>query len=308
MATSTPPLGSPDPGPLADRKVALDTTISVCLPAYNEEGTVGNIVGSIRRALVEQTPLVDEIIVMDDGSEDNTAAFAREEGATVHRVDQVLPEVGLGSGKGNALWRSLAVTGGDLVVWIDADIYNFRPHFVTRLVEPLLDRPETHLVKAFYRRPLHGAPTGGGRVTELMARPLIAALFPHLAGIVQPLGGEYAGRRALLESVPFVEGWGVEIGLLIDVAASAGIGAIAQCNLGTREHRNRTLEQLSPQAMAVLVTCLRRAGFPEERLGTTLAQFDDDHVAVEVPIPARERPPMITVPAYRASRDLAPLP
>ena len=308
MATSTPPLGSPDPGALADRKAALDTSISVCLPAYNEEGTVGNIVGSIRRALVEQVRLVNEIVVMDDGSEDNTAAFARDEGATVHRVDRVLPEVGLGSGKGNALWRSLAVTQGDLVVWIDADIYNFRPHFVTRLVEPLLERPETHLVKAFYRRPLHGAPTGGGRVTELMARPLIAALFPHLAGIVQPLGGEYAGRRTLLESVPFVEGWGVEIGLLIDVAATAGIDAIAQCDLGTREHRNRTLEQLSQQAMAVLVTCLRRAGFPEERLGTTLATFDDDHVALEVEIPARERPPMLTIPAYRAARGLAPHP
>lgn len=308
MATSPPPLGSPDPGAVAERKTALGTTISVCLPAYNEEGTVGNIVGSVRRALVEQTHLVDEIVVMDDGSEDNTAAFAREEGAAVHRVDQVLPEVGPGRGKGNALWRSLAVTTGDLVVWIDADIYNFRPHFVTRLVEPLLERPETHLVKAFYHRPLHGAPTGGGRVTELMARPLIGALFPHLARIVQPLGGEYAGRRSLLESVPFVEGWGVEIGLLIDVAAAAGIDAIAQCDLGTREHRNRPLEQLSPQAMAVLVTCLRRAGFPEDRVGTTLATFDDDHAAREIPIPARERPPMVTIPAYRAARGLDPLP
>ncbi len=308
MATSTPPLGSPDPGPLADRKAALDTSISVVLPAFNEEGTVGNIVGSIRRALVERTHLVDEIVVMDDGSEDHTAAFAREEGATVHRVDEVLPEVGPGSGKGNALWRSLAVTRGDLVVWIDADIYNFRPHFVTRLVEPLLEQPGIHLVKGFYRRPLHGAPTGGGRVTELMARPLIAALFPHLAGIVQPLGGEYAGRRTLLESVPFVEGWGVEIGLLIDVAAAVGIDAIAQCDLGTREHRNRTLEQLSPQAMAVLVTGLRRAGLPEERLGTTLATFDDDHLAREIPIPAREHPPMATIPAYRAARGLAPTP
>jgi len=308
MATSPPPLGSPDPGALAERRAALDTTISVCLPAYNEEGTVGNIVGSIRRALVEQHHLVDEIVVMDDGSEDNTAAFAREEGAAVHRVDHVLPDVAPGRGKGNALWRSLAVTTGDLVVWIDADIYNFRPHFVTRLVEPLLDRPDVEFVKAFYRRPLHGAPTGGGRVTELMARPLIAALFPELTGIVQPLGGEYAGRRTLLESVPFFEGWGVEIGLLIDVAATAGIDAIAQCDLGTREHRNRTLEQLSPQAMAVLVTCLRRAGLPDARIGTTLATFDDDHVALEVDIPARERPPMITVPAYRSARGLAPPP
>lgn len=308
MATSTPPLGSPDPGVLAARRAALGTTISVVLPAYNEEGTVGNIVGSIRRALVERVHLVDEIVVMDDGSEDSTAAFARDEGATVHRVEEVLPELEPGRGKGNALWRSLAVTQGDLVAWIDADIYNFRPHFVTRLVEPLLAQPDVHLVKGFYRRPLHGAPTGGGRVTELMARPLIAALFPHLSRIVQPLGGEYAGRRTLLESVPFVEGWGVEIGLLIDVADAVGIDAIAQCDLGTREHRNRPLEQLSPQAMAVLLTGLRRAGFPGERLGTTLATFDDSHGPVEIPIPARERPPMVTIPSYRAARGLAPSP
>jgi glucosyl-3-phosphoglycerate synthase len=300
MARSTPPLGSPDPRVLVERKLALGATISVCLPARDEEGTVGQIVGSVRRRLMERVHLVDEIVVMDDGSTDSTAEFAEEEGARVHRVADVLPALGAGTGKGNALWRSLYVTEGDLVIWIDADVRNFRPHFVTRLVEPLLNRPEVGLVKAYYRRPLHGQPTGGGRVTELMARPLLSTLFPHLRGIVQPLGGEYGGRRELLEALPFVEGWGVEIGLLIDIADRFGVDEIAQCDLGAREHRNRPLDELSAQAMAVLVTCLRRAGIADERLGTTLTRFGGDHEAIDVVVEVRERPPMLTVPAYRA--------
>lgn len=301
MAARTPPLGSPDPKLLAEHKLRLGTTVSVCLPARDEEGTVGQIVGSVRRRLVDRTHLVDEIVVMDDGSTDNTAEAAEEEGATVHRVADVLPSMPAGSGKGNALWLSLSVTRGDIVVWIDADVRNFRPHFVTRLLEPLLTRPEIALAKAYYRRPLHGARTGGGRVTELVARPLLSTLFPHLTGIVQPLSGEYAGRRELLESLPFVEGWGVEIGLLIDVAEKLGVDAIAQCDLGVREHRNRPLDELSPQAMAVLVTCLRRAGVEDDRLDTTLVRYDDDHDGVLVPVEVRERPPMIEVPAYRAA-------
>lgn len=306
MARSTPPLGSPDPRLLAERKAELATTISVCLPARDEEGTVGQIVGSVRRRLMERVHLVDEIVVMDDGSSDSTAEFAEDEGAQVHRVADVLPGCPAGSGKGNALWRSIYVTSSDIVVWMDADIFNFRPHFVTRLVEPLLQDPAIALVKAYYRRPLHDQPTGGGRVTELMARPAISALFPHLSGIVQPLSGEYAGRRAVLESVPFVEGWGVEIGLLIDIADRLGIDAIAQADLGAREHRNRPLADLSGQAMAVLVTCLRRAGFPEDRLGATLTRFGADHDPIEVPVEVRENRPMLTVPEYRAKFGLEP--
>ncbi len=300
MASRTPPLSSPDPKVLAEHKVRLGTTVSVCLPARDEEGTVGQIVGSVRRRLVDRAHLVDEIVVMDDGSTDHTAEAAEEEGARVHRVADVLPSVPPGRGKGNALWRSLYVTQGDIVVWIDADVRNFRPHFVTRLLEPLLTDPDIALAKAYYRRPLHGARTGGGRVTELVARPLLSTLFPHLTGIVQPLSGEYAGRRAVLEALPFVEGWGVEIGLLIDVAAKHGVDAIAQCDLGVREHRNRPLDELSPQAMAVLVTCLRRAGIPADRLGSDLVHYTEDHDPIVVPVEVRERPPMLDVPAYRA--------
>jgi len=294
------PAPEPDVTALVEAKQASGTTISVCLPARNEEATVGQIVATVRRNLVERAPLVDEVVVMDDGSTDATAEAAGWEGARVLAVDDVLPELPRGSGKGNALWMSLFACDGDLVCWLDADVRNFGAHFVTRLLAPLLTDPAIGFVKAYYRRPLHGEVTGGGRVTELMARPVISALFPHLAGFVQPLAGEYAGRRSLLETVPFVEGWGVEIGLLIDLVANFGIDAIAQADLDVREHRNRSLDELGPQAMAILVTGLRRAGVPVDKRLAELVRYDeaqhDQRVAVEI----RERPPMVTVPAYRA--------
>ena len=293
---------SPDPtvDELVAAKDRTGTTISVCLPARNEEATVGAIVANVRRNLVDHAPLVDEVIVMDDGSEDATAEAAAWEGARVFAVEDVLPDLPRGSGKGNVLWKSLYVCEGDVIVWLDADVRNFGPHFVTRLVGPLLADPRVGFVKGFYRRPLHGEATGGGRVTELMARPLISSLFPHLAGFVQPLSGEYAGRRTLLETVPFVEGWGVEIGLLIDLVANFGIDAIAQADLDVREHRNRTLEDLGPQAMAILVTGLRRAGVPVDKRLAELVRYDalDQHQE-RVDVEIRERPAIVRVPAYR---------
>lgn len=292
------------PGPevtdLVEAKRASGTKISVCLPARNEEATVGQIVATVHRNLVDHAPLVDEVVVMDDGSTDATAEAAAWEGARVVAVDDVLPDLPRGSGKGNALWASLYVCEGDVVCWLDADVRNFGPHFVTRLLEPLLTDRGVGFVKGYYRRPLHGEATGGGRVTELMARPVISALFPHLAGFVQPLAGEYAGRRTLLETVPFVEGWGVEIGLLIDLVANFGIEAIAQVDLDVREHRNRTLDELAPQAMAILVTGLRRAGVPVDKRLAELVRYDDDQHPERVAVEIRERPPMLTVPAYRA--------
>jgi len=292
--------GEPSLDELVAAKARTGTTISVCLPARNEEATVGAIVANVRRNLVDHAPLVDEVVVMDDGSDDATAEAAAWEGARVFAVEDVLPDLPRGSGKGNALWKSLHVCEGDIVVWLDADVRNFGPHFVTRLVDPLLTDPRVGFVKGFYRRPLHGEATGGGRVTELMARPLISSLFPHLAGFVQPLSGEYAGRRTLLETVPFVEGWGVEIGLLIDLVANFGIDAIAQADLDVREHRNRTLEELGPQAMAILVTGLRRAGVPVDKRLAELVRYDalDQHQE-RVDVEIRERPPIVQVPAYR---------
>ncbi len=288
------------PRALAEAKSRLGLTISVCLPARNEESTVGHIVATVRRELVDRAGLVDEVIVLDDGSTDTTADAARWEGAVVHAVGDVLPATGPGWGKGNALWKSLYASEGDLVCWVDADVRNFKASFVTRLLAPLIDDPAIGFVKGYYRRPLEAQPTGGGRVTELLARPLLSALFPHLAHFVQPLAGEYAGRRELLERVPFVEGWGVELALLIDLGAEFGVDTIAQRDLGVREHRNRPLDELAPQAMEVLLTGLRRAGLPPTLISNTLMRFDDQHLPQPIALDIRERPPMLTIPAYRA--------
>lgn len=286
-----------DVGELLKLKAALGLSISVCLPAKNEEATVGQIVATVRRTLMESVPLVDEVVVLDDGSIDATAEVARWEGAHVLAVDDLLPEVGPGSGKGNAMWKSLYAMSGDLVCWVDADIRNFGHHFVTGLLGPLLTNPDTAFVKGYYRRPLHGEPTGGGRVTELVARPILSLLFPELTGFLQPLGGEYAGRRSLLEQVPFVEGWGVEVGLLIDIVARVGLGATAQVDLGVREHRNRPLEDLGPQATAILATALGRAGLSHHD-SPMLRRFTQHNGYEAVNVEVRERLPMADVAAY----------
>jgi glucosyl-3-phosphoglycerate synthase len=254
-------------------------TISVCLPARNEETTVGAVVAAVR-----EVPIVDEIVVLDDNSTDAPAAAARDAGATVVAEADVLAEAGPGAGKGNVLWEALAACRGDVICYVDADLRNFRGEYVERLCTPLLADDELMFVKAYYTRSFEGAPTGGGRVTELVARPLLSLLFPKLADIAQPLGGEYAGRRSALEALPYVQGWGVELGLLIDVAERFGRDAIGEVDLGMREHRNRPLDELGPQAEAIIATALQRAGFTDQ-LG--------------VP----ERPPMITIPAYRARLD-----
>ncbi|HEY8523697.1 MAG TPA: glucosyl-3-phosphoglycerate synthase [Acidimicrobiales bacterium] len=236
-----------------------DQTISVCIPAHDEAATVGDVVRILVRTLVARTGLVDEVVVVDDHSTDRTAEVAAAAGARVVHAADVLPDVAGGPGKGEALWRSLHVARGDIVVWCDADITDFGARFVVGLVGPLLTRPDIEFVKGFYDRPTASGDSGG-RVTELMARPLLATLFPHLATILQPLSGEYAGRRSLLERLPFVRGYGVDLGLLIDIAELAGPEVIAQSDLGTRRHRNRHLDELGPQALTVLQTGLQRAG------------------------------------------------
>jgi glucosyl-3-phosphoglycerate synthase len=231
-------------------------SISVILPARNEENTVGAIVHAIRRDLAE---VVDEILVVDDGSLDETATAAEAAGA------RVLTATG-GPGKGQAMREGLTASWGDLVVYCDADLYEFDSTYIPRLVKPLLQRPEVQFVKAVYRRPLGDRPDEGGRVTELVARPLLSLLFPDLGHVVQPLGGEYAGRRSVFEAIAFDDGYGVDVGILIDVAGRYGVEAIAQVDLGVRLHRNRPLPQLVPQARAVMATVLQRAGVPAAEL------------------------------------------
>jgi glucosyl-3-phosphoglycerate synthase len=267
------------------------TTVSVCIPARNEERTIGAIVATIHEQLVVGDGLVDEIVVVDDHSSDATSADAAAAGARVVAAAEVLPEHGQGNGKGQALWKSLHASTGDLVIWCDADVEAFDPRFITGLLGPLLTDPDLAFVKGFYERPIDGQARGGGRVTELVARPLLTLLFPELAGIIQPLSGEYGGRREVLEQVPFVEHYGVDIALLIDISRLVGVDRLAQVDLGRRVHRNRPLPELSPMAAQVLQAGLRRAapGLVPDHAVMTPPELDP------VAITYRERPPLASL-------------
>jgi glucosyl-3-phosphoglycerate synthase len=244
---------------LVASKAETAITVSVCIPARNEEATVGAVVEAVRRFLVDEHRLVDEIVVVDDHSGDGTALTASAAGARVIDAGTALEEHGEGHGKGEAMWKSVHGSTGDVVVWVDADIRDFDPGFVVQLLGPLLTDPDIDFVKGRYDRPEHNE-TGGGRVTELLARPLLAQFFPELNAIAQPLAGEYAGRRTLLERLPFVVGYGVDVALLIDAARTVGLDHLAQVDLGVRVHRNRSLDELGPQAVAVGQAILDRAG------------------------------------------------
>jgi glucosyl-3-phosphoglycerate synthase len=231
-------------------------TVSVCIPARDEGATVGSVVRAVVQPFLASAGgngLVDEVIVLDDGSTDDTAAQAIDAGARVVERDVA------GGGKGQAMAAALAASSGDMVVFLDADVANTTPAFVSGMLGPLLFFDDVTLVKGFYDRPLHGDPTGGGRVTELVARPVLQLLFPALCDVRQPLAGETAAHRWVFEKVDFADGYGVEIGLLIDVAQNLGPGGLAQVDLGMRIHRNRPLSELRPQATDVLRTALSRA-------------------------------------------------
>jgi hypothetical protein len=298
---------------LVEEKERQGHRISLCIPALNEAATIGSIVRSVRRHLIDRFPLLDELVVMDSNSADGTAERAADAGALVIQDREVRPDLEPMYGKGEAMWKSLFATTGDLVAWLDADIRNFHPRFVYGVLGPLLTDPSVGYVKGFYERPIMDGDRmtglGGGRVTELMARPLLNMFWPHLAGVVQPLAGEYAGRRSLLEQVPFFTGYGVEIGMLIDVADRFGIDAIAQVDLERRVHRNRDLADLSRMSFAVLQTAMRRlvsSGRLElhSRMDLGLYLFDALEGAYRMEpslIDVRERPPAVSVAGDGAS-------
>ena len=287
--------------------------ISIVLPARDEEATVGVLVRDLVDRWRHAVRLVDEVVVIDSNSRDRTAEVARAAGADVIAAADVLPSYGDRPGKGEALWKSLAATTGDLVVFMDSDLLGDVSHYVPGLLAPLLTDPRVDYVKGCYTRPLtldgEHRPAGGGRVTELTARPLLNALWPELAGFVQPLGGEYAGRRAVLEQVPFVSGYGVEVGLLIDLLQVCGLPGLAQVDLGTRTHSHQSDQALGAMAGQIVNTLLARAerGRHGRRLepGGLLTQFvhdGDRFVPRSTAVAVDQRPPMATVAEYRSLR------
>ncbi|MEU2929810.1 glucosyl-3-phosphoglycerate synthase [Streptomyces sp. NPDC007251] len=281
-------------------------TISVVLPALNEEETVGDIVTVIRRDLVERVPLVDEIVVVDSGSTDRTSQVAAAAGARVVHRDEILPRIPAVPGKGEVLWRSLLVTGGDIICFIDADLRDFSADFVSGIVGPLLTDPGVDLVKGMYDRPLAGSAGQGGRVTELMARPLLNMHWPQLAGFVQPLGGEYAARRSLLEQLPFPVGYGVELGMLVDALHLVGLDALAQVDVGVRKHRHQDGQALGRMAAAIYRTAQLRLA-RGHLVRPSLTQFERGEDGFEprtYSVDTEERPPMVEIAEY-AERKVA---
>jgi glucosyl-3-phosphoglycerate synthase len=306
------------PRRLLDAKA--ETAVSVVIPARDEEATVGIIVTAIRRHLMEGIPLVDELLVVNSRSTDATAKVAAAAGATVICQDEMTRGLPRLDGKGDALWAGLAATSGELVAFVDADLRAFSPHFVTGLIGPLLTDSSVAFVKGFYHRPFVGTaglePDGGGRVTELMARPLLSMFWPELAGVVQPLAGEYAGRRSVLSQIPFVSGYGVEIAMLIDLLDLVGLDALAQVDLGERQHRHQDTQALGRMSAQILYTVwsrLHRRGLVTQPQPPTalLAQFRRGGEAAlpnlgrEITltdVAVAERPPLAQVAVVAASR------
>jgi hypothetical protein len=303
-----------------DRLVALKekqgVTISLGLPALNEEETVGKVIRTLKSTLMEQVPLLDEVVLIDSGSVDYTREIASDLGIDVYIHQEILPQYGAFHGKGEALWKSLHVLKGDLIAWVDTDIKNIHPRFVYGILGPLLRVPHIQYVKGFYRRPLIKGEKviagGGGRVTELTARPFINMFYPELSGLIQPLSGEYAGRRSALESIPFFTGYGVETGMLIDLVNKFGLSGIAQADLLERIHHNQPLPNLSRMSFLIMQVVLKRLGerhqvhlLEEANLTMNLIRYGPKHYFLEPEeIRENERPPILSIPEYRRKRGL----
>jgi len=275
-------------------------TVSLVVPARNEAATVGDVVSRVREALVDTVALLDEIVVIDSDSTDDTYAVATDAGAVVHRSAEVRPDLGTVPGKGEAMWKSLFVTTGDVLVFMDADLLDWDTHFVPGLLGPLLTTPKIELVKGFYERPMvqgdDVAAYEGGRVTELVARPLIALDFPDLSGLVQPLAGEWAVRRSLFERLHVPTGYAVELAALVDAVGLVGLDAIAQVDLGRRAHRHQALRDLGAMATQIMAAAQLRRGArdPFDHHDVVLRQYhpaDGGIAPADRVVPVGERPP-----------------
>ena len=295
---------------LVEEKEKKDLSISLCIPTFNEEKTIGKEVLILRSELMERYPLIDEFAVIDSGSSDKTLEVAASYGADVYLASDILPEVGDKRGKGENLWKAIHQLKGDVICYVDADISNIHPRFVYGLVAPLIHREEIHYVKAFYDRPLNYSSglrsTGGGRVTEILIRPLFSLFYPELTNVIQPLSGEYAARREVLEIIPFPIGYGVETSHLLDLYEKFGLDAFAQTDLDRRVHRNQTTNALGKMSFGILQTFFNRLHaqgkidqMPD--METFYRRFEvEDGVYNQLvqEVVEEERPPMIEIEEY----------
>lgn len=296
---------------LIEEKQKQGLTISLCLPTLNEAKTIGKEIVLFKSELMDRYPLIDEIAVIDSGSTDQTREIAAAFGADVYLSSEILPQYGEKKGKGENLWKAVYQLKGDIICYVDADIANIHPRFAYGLIAPLLYHSEMKYVKAFYDRPLafsHGVrPSGGGRVTEILVRPLFSLFYPELTGLIQPLSGEYAVRREVLEQIPFPIGYGVETSHLLDIYKKWGMEAFGQTDLDQRVHRNQETLSLGKMAFGILRTFLARSQakgmtIDMEQVSSVMRQFqahDDKYEQIEYNIVEEERPPMITIPEYR---------
>lgn len=305
-----------DIGKMVEEKERKNLKISLCIPTLNEAKTIGKEVVIFKSELMNRFPLLDEIAVIDSGSTDETLKIASDFGADTYLASDILPELEDRRGKGENLWKAIYQLNGDIIVYVDADIKNIHPRFVYGLVAPLIYREEVKYVKAFYDRPLAFSngirPSGGGRVTEILTRPLFSIFFPELTAIIQPLSGEYAVRRDVLEEIAFPIGYGVETSHLIDVYMKYGLNAFAQTDLDQRVHRNQETRSLGKMSFGIMQTFLNRLeGFqltskmPE--MHRILRQFqvrDGQFELLENHIVEFERPPMITIKEYQKKQGI----
>ena len=296
---------------LVEEKEKKGMTISLCIPTLNEEKTIGKEVLILRSELMERYPLIDEFAVIDSGSEDKTLEVAGNYGADVYLASDILPEVGDKRGKGENLWKAIHQLKGDVICYVDADISNIHPRFVYGLVAPLIKRNEVQYVKAFYDRPLNYSSglraSGGGRVTEILIRPLFSLFYPELTNVIQPLSGEYAARREVLEIIPFPIGYGVETSHLLDLYEKFGLDAFAQTDLDRRVHRNQTTSALGKMSFGILQTFFNRLHaqgkidqMPD--METFYRRFeveDGEYSQLIQEVVEEERPPMIEIEGYR---------